>query len=160
MFKFFSPTSECFAKYDAFCSHIFDYACLRRKTLLQSKGFEIMEKLYTSKTFLKVAGRRMQGRKSVLSIGGMIQQNRPFFDIGGDDLQKLIIFRYWGDVNWLVWGIFYFYEKYWGEYIPPGFSPIGGCIPFILSPGHKPQKPSKESGIVQSLGTISFVLFY
>ena len=21
----------CFAKYDAFCSHIFDYACLRRK---------------------------------------------------------------------------------------------------------------------------------
>ena len=32
MFKFFDPNSECFAKYDAFRSHIFDYACLRRKT--------------------------------------------------------------------------------------------------------------------------------
>ena len=29
-FKFFDPNSECFVKYDAFCSHIFDYACLRR----------------------------------------------------------------------------------------------------------------------------------
>ena len=28
------------------------------------------------------------------------------------------------------------------------------------APGHKLQKPSKESGIFQSLGTISFVLFY
>ena len=28
--KFFYSNSECFAKYDAFCSHIFDYACLRR----------------------------------------------------------------------------------------------------------------------------------
>ena len=28
-FKFFYPNSECFVKYDAFCSHIFDYACLR-----------------------------------------------------------------------------------------------------------------------------------
>ena len=26
--KFFDPDSECFAKYDAFCLHIFDYACL------------------------------------------------------------------------------------------------------------------------------------
>ena len=26
--KFFDPNSECFAKYDAICSHIFDYALL------------------------------------------------------------------------------------------------------------------------------------
>ena len=30
----------------------------------------------------------------------------------------------------------------------------------ILPPGHKLQKPLKESGIYQSLGTIGFVLFY
>ena len=29
-----------------------------------------------------------------------------------------------------------------------------------FAPGHKLQKPSKESGIFQSLGTINFVLFY
>ena len=27
--KFFEPNSECFAKYDTICSHIFDYVCLR-----------------------------------------------------------------------------------------------------------------------------------
>ena len=41
---------------------------------------------------------------------------------------------------------------------------MGGCIPLILTlglaTGHKLQKPSKESGIFQSLGTISFVLFF
>ena len=41
---------------------------------------------------------------------------------------------------------------------------MGGCIPLILpprsAPGHKLQKPSKESGIFQSLVTINFVLFY
>ena len=40
----------------------------------------------------------------------------------------------------------------------------GGCIfltyPPGSAPGHKLQKPSKESGIFWSLGTISFVLFY
>ena len=40
----------------------------------------------------------------------------------------------------------------------------GGCILLILSPrsapGHKLQKPPKESGIFLSLGTISFVLVY
>ena len=40
---------------------------------------------------------------------------------------------------------------------------VGGCIPLILTlgfaTGHKLQKPSKESGMFQSLGTISFVLF-
>ena len=38
------------------------------------------------------------------------------------------------------------------------------CIRFILpsesAPDYKLQKPSKESGIFQSLGTINFVLFY
>ena len=33
MCKFFDPHSECFTKYDVFCSHIFDYACLRRKII-------------------------------------------------------------------------------------------------------------------------------
>ena len=32
-------------------------------------------------------------------------------------------------------------------------------MPLILAPGHKLQKPSKESGLFQSLGTINFVLF-
>ena len=36
--------------------------------------------------------RASQGSKSMLSIGGMILQNGPFFDIGGDDLARLIIF--------------------------------------------------------------------
>ena len=36
---------------------------------------------------------------------------------------------------------------------------VGGCIFLILLPRHKLQKPSKESGIFQSLGTINFVLF-
>ena len=30
LFKLFDPNSECFTSYDAFCSYIFDYACLRR----------------------------------------------------------------------------------------------------------------------------------
>ena len=56
LFKFFDPESVYFAKYDAFCLHIFDYACSWRKGLLLSKRFKFMEKLYASKTFLKMAG--------------------------------------------------------------------------------------------------------
>ena len=54
LFKFFDPNSDCFARYDAFCSHIFDYACLTYGLSLLKK-FEIMEKLYrpTSKHFWK-----------------------------------------------------------------------------------------------------------
>ena len=55
-FKIFAPKSECFIKYDAFCSYIFDYACLGRKVYCLSKRFEITEKLYSSKTCLKIAG--------------------------------------------------------------------------------------------------------
>ena len=58
LFKLFDPNSVCLTKYDAFCSNIFVYACLRRKASL-SKRFEIMKKLYTSKTFLKMASGRM-----------------------------------------------------------------------------------------------------
>ena len=57
MFKFFAPKSECFTKYDAFCSYIFDYVCLECKAYCYvSKKFEIMEKLHSSKTYLKTAG--------------------------------------------------------------------------------------------------------
>ena len=36
--KFFDPDSECFARYDAFCSHIFNYACLGREAYSYRKG--------------------------------------------------------------------------------------------------------------------------
>ena len=54
LLKIFDPNAQCFAKYDEFCSHIFDYTCLRRKAYCLSKRFEIMEKLYASKAFLKI----------------------------------------------------------------------------------------------------------
>ena len=53
--KIFDPNSDCPAKYDAFCSHIFDHACLSRRPKAycyrRGSNFEIMEKLCTSKTF-------------------------------------------------------------------------------------------------------------
>ena len=33
LFKFFDPNTEYFAKYDVFCSHIFDYARLKLKLI-------------------------------------------------------------------------------------------------------------------------------
>ena len=39
-------------------------------------------------------------------------------------------------------------------------SALISSYPFACTPGHKLQKPPKGSGIFQSLGTISFVLFY
>ena len=41
MFKFFDPNSACFPKYDAFCLHIFDYACLRRKAYRYRKDSKL-----------------------------------------------------------------------------------------------------------------------
>ena len=41
---FFDPNFECFAKYDAFCLHIFDYACLRRKTYCYQRGWKLLKK--------------------------------------------------------------------------------------------------------------------
>ena len=35
--KFCAPNSECFTKCDAFCSYIFDYACLGRKAYCYRK---------------------------------------------------------------------------------------------------------------------------
>ena len=57
LFIFLAPNFECFTKYDAFCSHSFDYACLRRLRHIVMKRFEIMEKFYLSKALLKIAGR-------------------------------------------------------------------------------------------------------
>ena len=37
LFQFFAPKSECFTKYDAFCSCIFDHACLGRKAYCYRK---------------------------------------------------------------------------------------------------------------------------
>ena len=46
------------------------------------------------------------------------------------------------------------FENGWWEDAYPSSYPAGSA------PGHKLQKPSKESGIFQSLGTISIVLVY
>ena len=46
-------------KNDAFCSHIFDYACFRRKAYRYGRGSKLQKKLHTPKTFLKMAGGRM-----------------------------------------------------------------------------------------------------
>ena len=51
-----APNFECFTNYDAFCLHSFNYACLRRLRHIVMKRFEIMEKFYSSKTLLKMAG--------------------------------------------------------------------------------------------------------
>ena len=47
---------DCFIKYDVFCSHSFDYACLRRLRHIVMKRFEITEKFYSSKALMKMAG--------------------------------------------------------------------------------------------------------
>ena len=39
--KFLDTNSECFTKYDAFRSHIFDYACLRRKAYRYRRGLKV-----------------------------------------------------------------------------------------------------------------------
>ena len=54
--KSFAPKSECFTKYDAFCLYIFDYA-FQGVRFIVDKRFEILEKLYSSKTCWKMAGR-------------------------------------------------------------------------------------------------------
>ena len=45
-------------KYDAFCSHIFDYACLSLR-FIAIKEVRNYRKLYTSKTLLKMVGGKM-----------------------------------------------------------------------------------------------------
>ena len=94
MFKFFDPNSGCFAKYDAFCSLIFNYACLR---LIAIEGIRNYKKIVCIKNI--------------------------------------------------------FENDWWEDAYPLSY-------PFGFAPGHKLQKPPKELGIFQSLGTISIVLFY
>ena len=48
-FKCFAPKSECCTKYDAFCSYIFDYACLVRKAYC----YRIGSKLWKSRIHQK-----------------------------------------------------------------------------------------------------------
>ena len=55
-FVIFSATNfECFAD-DAFCSRSVYCACLRQLRHIVMKKFEIMEKFYSSKTLMKMAG--------------------------------------------------------------------------------------------------------
>ena len=62
---FLSPHCECFTKYDAFCSHSFDYASFRRLRHIVMKRFEIRKNCYSSTALLKMAG------------GGMHPQHPP-----------------------------------------------------------------------------------
>ena len=83
-------------KYDAFCLNIFEYACLRRKT---------------------IAIEEIQNYEKIVYIKHIFKNGK------------------------------------WGDAYPSSYPPE-------FAPGHKLQKPSKEFGIFQSLGTISFVLFH
>ena len=40
MFKLFDPNSECFAKYDAFCSQVFDYGGVRLIAVEEVQNYE------------------------------------------------------------------------------------------------------------------------
>ena len=58
----FSPNFKCFTKCNVFCSHSFDYACLkvlRQLRHIVMKRFEITEKFYSSTALLKMAGEGM-----------------------------------------------------------------------------------------------------
>ena len=56
MLKFFAPKSECFTKYDAFCSYFFDYACLGHKAYCYQKGSKLWKNCIHQKTCLKMPG--------------------------------------------------------------------------------------------------------
>ena len=55
-FHIFVTYFECFTKYDAFCLHSFDYACLKQLRHIVLKRFENIEEFHTSKALLKMAG--------------------------------------------------------------------------------------------------------
>ena len=61
LFKIFNPNSECFATYNAPCSHIFDYARLRRRAYCYQRSLKLWKNCVgpASKTILKMAGERM-----------------------------------------------------------------------------------------------------
>ena len=96
MFKFFDPGFECFANYNAFCSHTFD---------------------------LRVQGVSLIAIEEVRNYRKIVYINKVF-------------------------------ENGWREDVCSSSYAPGS------TPGHKLQKPSKQCGIFQSLGTINFVLFY
>ena len=56
LFNFFLLILMCFIKYDAFCSHISIYACLRRKSYCYWRGSKLQKKMYLLKTWLKIDG--------------------------------------------------------------------------------------------------------
>ena len=60
MFKFFYPNSECFAKYDAFCSHVFDVG-LRAEgvRLIAMEEVRNYGKIAYIKSIFEMAGGRM-----------------------------------------------------------------------------------------------------
>ena len=41
LLKFFNPKSEYFTKYGAFCSHIFNCACLKRKAYCNRRDLKL-----------------------------------------------------------------------------------------------------------------------
>ena len=51
MFKFFEANSECFAKYDTFFSHIFNYACIQRKAYSYPRGSNLQKNCMHQKHF-------------------------------------------------------------------------------------------------------------
>ena len=52
-----APNFECFTKYDAFCLHSFDHACLRQlRHDIVMKRIKIMAKFDSSKALLKMVG--------------------------------------------------------------------------------------------------------
>ena len=50
----FSPNPEFFSKYDAFCSYIFDYACLRSKVFCYRRGWKLWKNIIHQKHFYKI----------------------------------------------------------------------------------------------------------
>ena len=58
--NFFGPKYGDFTKYDAFCLHIFDYACLGRKACCYRRGSKLWKNCFHHlKTCLKMGGGRM-----------------------------------------------------------------------------------------------------
>ena len=51
--KFFTLLLSAIAKYDAFCSHIFDYACLVRKVYCYQRGSKLWKNCIHQKRFRK-----------------------------------------------------------------------------------------------------------
>ena len=63
---------ECFTKYDAFCSHSFDYASLWRLRHIVAKRFEIMGKFYSFKALLKTAGGGDASPPAIVNAKGLL----------------------------------------------------------------------------------------